>query len=308
MKHPLSIAVLNGGPGSERAISLKSGECVARALESCGHRVARVDVRDAHFPLPEPVDIAVIMVHGVFGEDGMLQAILDERGVPYTGEGVEVSRLAFDKILSKKAFVAADVPTPAYEVITHGEPTLPLPIVVKAPREGSSVGVHLVRIWEQLAPALSDVARFSGETLIEELVEGRELTVGVVDGQALPVIEIVPKDGFYDFKNKYPWLNPQGAAQHFCPAPLSPAETTLVQETALAAARALGLEIYGRVDLILPSNGRPTVLEINTIPGMTDSSLLPEAAASMGIGFPELCERIINRSLAKSACAKSSPK
>lgn len=305
-KKPLRIAVLNGGPGSEREISLRSGECVTQALRERGHSVERIDVRDAGFPLPPDLAIAVNMVHGVFGEDGELQAILEKRGVPYTGEGVEGSRRAFDKILSKAAFEAAGVETPRYEVLQAGpllqRPSLPLPMVIKAPCEGSSVGVHLVREEAAIEPALVDVARYGDVILVEELVSGRELTVGIVGDLALPVIEIVPKDGFYDFKNKYPWLNPDGAARHFCPAPLTEEEAEQVRTTALRAHAALGLEVYSRVDLLLPPGGPPTVLEINTIPGMTESSLLPEAAAAIGIGFGELCEQIIDLSLRKQPC------
>ena len=300
----MKIAVLYGGSGSEREVSLRSGQCVTRALVDGGHTVEIVDVRDARFVLPEDIEIAFIMVHGTYGEDGGIQRELEHRGVPYTGEGIRGSELAFDKIATKEAFGCAGVPTPAFEVLTDGRPTLPLPIVIKAPCEGSSVGVHIVKLPEQIAPALEDVARFGNVTLVEAFIKGRELTVGVVGGRALAVIEIVPKDGFYDFKNKYPWLNPQGAAEHFCPAPLTPEETALVQETALAANRALGLEVYCRVDLILPEDGKPQVLEINTIPGMTDSSLLPEAAAAEGISFCQLCESIIALSLKRHECAK----
>jgi len=307
MKHPLSIAVLNGGPGSEREVSLRSGECVASALAARGHRVERIDVRNEQFALPADVDIAVIMLHGVFGEDGVIQSILDERGIPYTGENAEVSRIAFDKILSKQKFLEANVPTPAYEVIEGARPGLPFPYVVKAPREGSSVGIHIVKVEDQLEAALTDVARFGNDVLVEEFIAGRELTVGMIGERPLPIIEIVPKEGFYDFKNKYPWLNPQGAAQHFCPANLTEAEAALVQKTAVQASRALDLQVYGRVDLILPEDGIPRVLEINTIPGMTDSSLLPEAAGAVGIEFGPLCEQIIELSFAKHSCANTSP-
>jgi len=306
MKHPLNIAVLNGGSGSEREVSLRSGGCVADALKSRGHQVERIDVRDANFPLPEGVDIAVIMLHGVFGEDGGIQAVLEERGVPYTGEGVEASRVAFDKILSKAAFVKAGVPTPNYEVLREGgKPTLPLPYVVKAPREGSSVGIHIVKVPEQLDEALTDVARFGNDVLIEAFIPGRELTVGIVGGQTLPIIEIIPKSGFYDFKNKYPWLNPQGAAEHFCPAALTDDEAALINKIAQEANAALDLKVYCRVDFILPEDGQPSVLEINTIPGMTESSLLPEAAAKVGVDFPALCEQLIALSFEKHSCENS---
>lgn len=293
-----NIAMLRGGPGSEREVSLRSGEAVSRALVTAGARVTDVDVRGPDFALPAEVRLAFNMIHGTFGEDGQLQEILDARGVRYTGEGAAASRVAFDKILSKERFAANGVATPGYEVIRAGErPTLPLPLVVKAPRQGSSVGVYLVRTPGELDAALADVAQHGDDILIEQLITGQELTVGVLGDLALPIIMIRPKEGFYDYKNKYPWSNPAGAADHFCPAPLPPGWTARVQALALAAHRALGLETYSRVDVLLSADGEPFVLEANTIPGMTESSLLPEAARAAGIGMPQLCERIALLSL-----------
>ena len=212
------------------------------------------------------------------------------------------SRLAIDKVASKARFQAAGVPTPPAEVLAPGQrPTMALPYVVKAPREGSSVGVYLCRTAAEADAALRDVLAFDAhQTLVEKLIDGEELTVGVVGDQALPVIMIRPKQGFYDYKNKYPWSNPAGAADHFCPAPLSPALTAQLQDLALAAHRALGLEVYSRVDFLLSrADDEPFALEVNTIPGMTESSLLPEAARAVGITFPQLCERIARLSLAR---------
>ncbi len=297
----LRIAVLEGGPGSEREVSLRSALNVAGWLQEAGAaNVVRVDVRDENFALPDGTGLAFNSVHGTMGEDGVLQSILEKRGVLYTGEGVAGSELAFDKILSKRRFEERQISSAEYEVITVGAtPTLPLPFVIKAPCEGSSVGVHLVRTPEAVGPALTDVARYGNQILVERLIDGQELTVGVVGDLALPIVMIKPKQDFYDFKNKYPWLNPAGAADHFCPAPLSPEVTTRVQEMALAAHRALGLETYSRVDFLLDADDRPYVLEINTIPGMTESSLLPEAARVVGIEPPELCRRIVELSLAR---------
>jgi D-alanine-D-alanine ligase len=242
------------------------------------------------------------MIHGTFGEDGQIQAILDRRGVAYTGEGESASRIAFDKLASKELFVRAGVPTPRSEVIAPGaKPTLALPIVVKAPREGSSVGVHLVREAGQLEAALADCANLDREILIEELVEGRELTVGVVGDRAMAVVEIRPHEGFYDYAHKYT----KGASEYFCPAPLDEATTRRVQETALAAHRALGLEVYSRVDILLRADGELFVLEANTIPGMTETSLLPKAAAAVGIDFLSLCEEIARLSLQHRKSSKS---
>jgi D-alanine-D-alanine ligase len=295
----MRIAVLEGGPGSERDVSIRSGENVAQWLREAGAReVRRIEVRGENVVVPPDVDLVFNMIHGTFGEDGQLQAILEKQGVPYTGAAVESSRLSFDKILSKRRFQERGIATPRYEVLHPGEhPSLPLPLVVKASREGSSVGVFLVRDEAQLAAALRDVAQYGEEFLVEELIAGRELTAGILGDQALPIIEIKPKEGFYDFKNKYPWLNPAGAADHYCPARLEPALTARIQELALAAHRALGLETYSRVDLMLDAEDRPFVLEINTVPGMTESSLFPEAARAAGIEPAQLCTRIVALSL-----------
>lgn len=296
----MKIAVLMGGPGSEREVSLASGQGVAKALRELGAHVDEVDVRDESLKLPEDIAIAFNVVHGTFGEDGRLQALLDNAGILYTGEGAKASKLAFDKILSKEAFVARGVETARYVVRHPGEPLdFPLPCVIKAPRQGSSVGVHVVKSESQLAAALDDVVSLDTDILVEEFVEGRELTVGLLGDHPLPIIEIIPKDGFYDFRNKYPFLSPGGGATHVCPAALEPSEIALVHSTALAAARALGVEVYGRVDILLTSDGRASVLEINTLPGMTEASLLPEAAAADGISYPALCARIIELSMAR---------
>jgi D-alanine-D-alanine ligase len=295
------IAVLMGGPGSERKVSLASGAGVAMALRGRGAVVTEVDVADENFALPADIEIAFNVIHGTFGEDGKLQALLEKRGVAYTGEGVESSRMAFDKNATKRRLIERGVPTPRFEIISAGaQPTLPLPLVVKTPCEGSSVGVYIVKQPEELAPALEGAAKFADEILVEEYVVGHELTVGILGDLALPVIEICPKEGFYDFANKYPFLNPKAAgADHLCPAPIGDEATARVQQAALAAHRALGLEVYSRVDVLLGADGAPFVLEINTIPGMTEASLLPEAAGVAGIGYGELCERIIALSLAR---------
>jgi D-alanine-D-alanine ligase len=298
----LHLIVLMGGPGSEREVSLRSGAAVARAFRGAGYRVSEVDVKGPDFELPDGSDLCINMIHGTFGEDGQIQAILDRRGVAYTGEGESASRIAFDKLASKELFVRAGVPTPRSEVIAPGaKPTLALPIVVKAPREGSSVGVHLVREAGQLEAALADCANLDREILIEELVEGRELTVGVVGDRAMAVVEIRPHEGFYDYAHKYT----KGASEYFCPAPLDEATTRRVQETALAAHRALGLEVYSRVDILLRADGELFVLEANTIPGMTETSLLPKAAAAVGIDFLALCEEIARLSLQHRKSSKS---
>jgi D-alanine-D-alanine ligase len=292
------IAVLMGGPGAERAVSLNSGAAVARALRSLGANVVEVDVTGPDFEIPAGTDLAFNIIHGTFGEDGQLQAILDARGIPYTGEGEAGSRLAFDKIASKTRFVAAGVPTAKWEIVRKGSaPSLPLPFVVKPPREGSSVGVHIVQDTVGLDAALEDCFARDHEVLVEEFVQGSELTVGIVGDEAFPVVEIVPKVDFYSYENKYT----KGASDYFCPARLDTATTQRVQAAALAAHRSLGLEVYSRVDVLLDKAGNPYVLEVNTIPGMTETSLLPKGAAAIGIDFAQLCERIARLSLQKSA-------
>ena len=294
----LRIAVLLGGPGSERAVSLRSGRAVAQALREGGHAIEEIVIDSAEFVLPDSIDIAFNAIHGTFGEDGTLQTELERRGVPYTGDAPEPNRIAFDKILSKEIFLKAGVTTPRSETIAAGgRPSLTLPLVVKAPREGSSVGVYICKTEPELESALKKVVDYSQEILIEEFIAGEELTVGILGDLALPIILIIPKDGIYDFTNKYPWLNPGGAAEHYCPAPLAPELTRKIQALALAAHRSLGLKVYSRVDILLTAEGNPYVLEVNTIPGMTESSLLPEAAAKAGIGMTALCERIIELSL-----------
>ncbi|MBB5352333.1 D-alanine-D-alanine ligase [Haloferula luteola] len=299
-----TVAVLMGGPGSEREVSLASGKAVAKALRDGGVEVVEVDVKGPEFELPVGCVLAFNLIHGTFGEDGDLQAELEKRGIPYTGAGRESSRIAFDKHLAKEKFVAAGVPTPASETvnIARGErPGMALPYVVKSPCQGSSVGVYIVKTPEQAEAAFADVSQYGDLALVEAFVTGRELTVGIFDDAALPVVEIVPPDGVYDMASKYPWLSGAQGSQYFCPAALDEATTLRVQAAALAAHRALGVEIYSRVDVLLDGDGEPFVLEANTIPGMTETSLLPKSAAAAGLDFGTLCLRIGERSLALGA-------
>jgi D-alanine-D-alanine ligase len=293
------IAVLKGGPGAEHDVSLRSGASVAAALRSAGALVEEITLPGTAVTVPEGTELVFNLIHGTFGEDGGLQSLMEERGVAYTGEGSEESRIAFDKILTKKALEKSRVPTPRWEILRAGQqPTITLPIVIKAPRQGSSVGVHLVRTPDEIAPALEDCLLHGEEILVEELVSGRELTVGILGGVALPVVEIRPLAGFYDYENKYT----KGATEYLVPAPLTPEETEAVQSAAIAANNALGLRVYCRVDVLLAPSG-PTVLEINTIPGMTETSLLPKAAAASGLDFGTLCCRIAALSL--DACSNA---
>lgn len=298
------IAVLIGGPGAEREVSLVSGRAVADALRKGGFtQVIEVDVKGPDFVLPEGTDLAYNVIHGTFGEDGGIQKVLEERGIPYTGAGVRTSEVAFDKVKSKKVFVEAGVPTPASQVLDCSRgiilPTLPLPLVIKPACEGSSVGVHIVHNREDLTAAMEEAVTHGTEILVEEFIQGKELTVGMLDGVPLPVVHICPRSGFYDLKNKYPWMNMGGGTDYICPADISEEATLRVQNAARAAYKALGIEVYGRVDVLLRDfDQEPFVLEINTIPGMTSSSLLPKAAGEAGWTYEALCERIAELSLA----------
>jgi D-alanine-D-alanine ligase len=295
------IALLKGGPGSERKVSLKTAESVAEALKSLGADVVEIDVEGPDFEVPADTFVAMNLIHGTFGEDGQLQALLDARGIPYTGAGAESSRVAFDKFLSKERFIAAGVPTPLSQEypLDESEPLrISFPLVAKPPREGSSVGVHIVHTEAEWRAALEDARKFGKTTMVEEYIAGKELTVGVLGDQVLPVIHIEPVDGFYDINNKYPWMTGAGKTNYHCPAEFDEPTTRRVQEAALAAFKSCGTEVYGRVDIMLREDGQPYVLEINTIPGMTSSSLLPKAARAAGMEFPELCARIIELSLA----------
>jgi D-alanine-D-alanine ligase len=295
----LLIAVLMGGPGSERQVSLASGNAVLKALQAAGCHAVGVDVTGPDFELPAGTGLAFNVIHGTFGEDGRLQQILEDRGVPYTGAGVEASRVAFDKNLAKEKFLAAGVPTPASEIVSGVRPpSIPAPFVVKPPREGSSVGVTIVKDPAQALAAMENAAQYGSEILVEAFVEGMELTVAVLDGVAMPIVHIIPPEGVYDMASKYPWLSGAKGSQYICPADLDPETTRRVQEAALAGHRSLGVEIYSRVDVLLDAAGNPFVLEANTIPGMTETSLLPKSAAAHGIGFTELCLKIAELSLA----------
>jgi D-alanine-D-alanine ligase len=299
----MHIAVLAGGPGSEREVSLASARGVVKALEGKVGKVSFVDVHGLDFELPEGTDLGFNVIHGTFGEDGVLQAEMERRGVPYTGARRLSSEVAFDKVLSKERFVAAGVITPASAVIMIDDATEPpasvgIPCVVKPPREGSSVGVHLVHDAGQWDAAIADASKYSPDILVEELITGKELTVGVLGDEVFPVIHIQPRSGFYDISNKYPWMTGAGGTDYFCPADLPEEVTLAVQEQALMAHRAVGAEIYSRVDVLLrDSDSKPFVLEVNTIPGMTESSLLPKAAAAAGMDYATLCLKIIKLSL-----------
>ncbi len=291
------IAVLMGGPGAEREVSLASGKAVLKALLGLGLDAVALDITTTRFDLPEGTDLAFNVIHGTFGEDGQLQDALEKLGVPYTGAGSASSKLAIHKSRAKEKFLAAGVPTARSETVSLSPGVVPAltiqaPFVIKPPLEGSSVGIQIVKTKDEIPAALLIAAEKYSEVLVEEFIEGMELTVGILNGATLPIVHIAPPGGVYDMASKYPWLSGSQGSEYFCPADLDLETTMAVQAAALAAHRSLGVEIYSRVDVLLDLQNRPFVLEANTIPGMTETSLLPKAAAAAGISFPELCRTI----------------
>lgn len=305
MNRRLNVAVLMGGPSMEREVSLRSGTAVVGALSDAGMNVTAVDVRGPHFALPANTDVAFVALHGTFGEDGGVQQVLEARGVRYTGSGVQASALAFDKSAAKGIFQAHGVPSPRGVTLTKGDPVaslleaMSLPLVVKPSRQGSSVGVHLVRDKSELAAACADAWRYDAQIVIEEFVKGRELTVGLFDGVALPVIEVRPRGEVFTYDAKYT----KGATEYLVPAPITSAESVQAQEWARQAHDALGCRDYSRVDLIMDEDGRMVVLEVNTIPGFTETSLVPKAARAAGLEFKTLCARLVEMAMTRQTAA-----
>ncbi|MCX7713516.1 MAG: D-alanine--D-alanine ligase [Chthoniobacterales bacterium] len=290
------VVVLKGGVSREREISLRSGAAVGSALRRLGAKVEEVDVKRVPLELGGRPFLVFNMLHGTYGEDGGVQTDLEALGLRYTGEGVEGSRIAFDKRLTKRRFEEYGIKTPRWELLNdpNQKPKMEYPYVLKAPRQGSSVGVHIVRNDRELLLALKDCFSYDNEIIVEEYIKGKELTVGILGDEALPVVEIQPKGEFYDYHHKYT----KGGSDYFVPARISASEVKRVQEISLLANKALGLSVYGRVDVLLRGE-EVYVLEVNTIPGMTETSLLPKAAAAVGISFDELCLRIAELSFRK---------
>ena len=288
------IGVLMGGLSAEREVSLKSGAAVLSALQSRGYRAIGIDVgRDLPAKLAsEGIEVAFIALHGRFGEDGSIQGLLELMGIPYTGSGVLASALAMNKVFSKVVFSSAGLTIAPHQVLRQGEKlelSFALPVVVKPSQEGSSVGVSIVHDLGLMDQALAAAFEYDSEILVERFIDGREIQVGILDGRALGAIEIVPKGEFYDFEAKYT----PGMADHILPAPLPAAIYADVLRAGELAHAALGCQSYSRVDFLVTSVGECYILEVNTLPGMTDLSLLPEIARGAGIEFPELIERIL---------------
>jgi D-alanine-D-alanine ligase len=252
------------------------------------------DPQNENWALPANTDVVFLALHGTYGEDGQVQRKLEQLGVPYTGCGVESSRLAFDKVLTKQRCVEAGVPTAKFMVFDTPKATWPMgwkpPVVLKPVSQGSSVGLQFVERVVDFGAALTEAFRHDSRVLMEERIVGRETTVAILDGEALPVVEVRPKQGTYDYTNKYT----VGRTDYLCPAPFEPRVTAAIQTAALGAFNAVGGRDYARVDVMVRTNGEPVVLEVNTLPGMTETSLLPKAAAAAGIGYAELCQRMID--------------
>lgn len=292
------IGVLMGGLSAERDVSLKSGNAVHRALLNLGYDAVAIDVgRDlAQVLTSEGVQTAFIALHGRYGEDGCVQGLLELMGIPYTGSGVLASALAMNKLYAKQAFAAAGLLTTPFVALQRGDSIMPgdlpfkLPVVVKPVQEGSSVGVSIVKGEASFAPALDEAFRYDRIVLVEQYVKGQEVQVGILNDRPVGAIEIIPKNEFYDFEAKYT----DGMAEHVFPARLSPEVYAAVQERGLAAHRALGCDGYSRVDFLVTSNNDFYLLEVNTLPGMTALSLLPEIARKgAGLSFEELVEEIV---------------
>ncbi len=297
MSRKLNITVMLGGPSAEREVSLRTGAAVASALRSLGHEVNKLDPKTPDWILPSQTDVVFLALHGTYGEDGTVQKQLDKLGVPYTGCDAAASRIAFDKVLTKQSCLETCVPSARFAVVHSAEAGLPvglqLPLVVKPSRQGSSVGLQFVERAEDWPKAIAESLKFDTEVLVEEKIVGRETTVGILGDQVLPVVEVRPKTGSYDYQTKYT----AGASEYFCPADFDAATTKRIQDAALAAFKAVGGRDYSRVDVMVRADGSPVVLEVNTLPGMTETSLLPKAAAAAGMNYAELCQRMVDLAL-----------
>ncbi|MDE2027600.1 MAG: D-alanine--D-alanine ligase [Candidatus Omnitrophica bacterium] len=305
-----NIGVLMGGYSSEREISLRSGQAVAEALSQEGYRVVPLDITANDSPKiiqqiqKAPLDVAFIALHGRLGEDGTIQDILEKLDIPYTGCGVKASQTAFNKILTQKALAAAGLPVPVHYCITDGKVVdfkgawnhiKSTPMVVKPACEGSSIGVHMVRHPSEWEPAFKNALNYGPQIIIEQFIRGREFTAGIFDRECLPLVEICPNATFFNFTAKYQ----KGATQYVCPAVIDEGLAGKIKAMSLAAAEVLGCQEFCRVDLRVDDNRQPFILEINTIPGFTGTSLFPKAAKEAGYSFVQVCEKLLDLAYGK---------
>lgn len=301
------IAVVMGGPSSEREVSLQSGKLVAGALRSLGYETHTLDYDERFVDGLREISPDAIFnaLHGTHGEDGEIQGVLEYLQIPFTGSGVEACALTMDKHLSKKLFAAEGLPTAAWDLFDLAGGTLPLlpgsldlPLVVKPRYEGSSVGVSIVRTHEQWTAAMLSASKTFAEAMAEEYVAGREFACGILGDEALPLVEIVPNvDEFYSYSAKYD----PGGSTHITPARIDADLSSRLQTLALSAHRLLGLRDYSRVDFIVSKDGRPYILEVNSLPGLSPVSLLPDACKASGISYEALIDRLITYALSRRA-------
>lgn len=308
------VAVLMGGESAEREISLRSGHGVLQALQRSGVDAFAFDpaTRGLHELINEGVDRVFLALHGRFGEDGTVQGALEWLKIPYTGSGVMASAIAMDKAMTKRIWSSFDIPTPRFaQVDAHTDlhqlvRDLGLPIAIKPSREGSSIGFTKVIAEDQLKAAIAHALEFDAHVIAESFITGREFTCALLDTEApglptaLPVIEIVAPQGNYDFQNKYFG----DATKYLCPAPLDAKTTALMQSLSVQAYQRLGCEGWARVDVLWNGTDQPMLLEINTTPGMTDHSLVPMAAAQMGLNYQDLVLRILSGARLKMGAEK----
>ena len=301
--HKGKIGVLMGGPSEEREISLKSGKAVYQTLKEAGLDVLPIIIENGNIEeniqkiKDAKIDVAFIALHGRFGEDGTIQSILDSLNIPYTGSGVLASKLALDKVSSHGRFLKAGLNVPSYTVVDKEQfdkdsffkKELNFPLVIKPASQGSSIGLSIVEERQDLSKAIESAFGFDEKIIIEEYIKGRELTVGILDDKALPVIEIIPHRKFFDYTAKYT----AGLTEYIVPASIDEILTEKVKNAGVAAHNTLGCFGFSRVDMILKDD-LVYVLEVNTIPGLTETSLLPKAAKAAGIDFLQLCLKIID--------------
>jgi len=308
------VAVLAGGRSPEREVSLRSGHRVASALRTRGHDVVLLDPSDAPFVetlSAASVSVCFVALHGKEGEDGTVQRLLELLELPYTGTRPGPCERAFDKVLAKEALDAAQIPTPAWAAVQVAAlrdlaagpilhrivGRLGLPLVVKPSRAGSAMGLSFIEREADLPHAVMNALSFSDAAIVERRIDGPEVAAGIVAGiDALPLVEVVAKDGIYDYAARYT----AGSTEYFAPARLEPEVAEACTREAARAFEALGLRDVARMDLMVDAEGRPWVVDVNTSPGMTDTSLLPMAAQAGGVGFDELCEWILDLALARS--------